>query len=416
MLKHPGVPRRAVLAGAAAASLAPFRRASAQAPAIRIGVLTDMSGPYRDNGGPTSVACAQQAVEDLGLAQRGIQVEIVSADHQNKPDVGLDIARKWFDRDGVDAVAEVNNSAIALAINGLVTEKNKVHLCTGAGSVDLTGARCSPNMVQWQTDTWGDAQIGEAVTRIGGDKWFFIVADYTTGHLLHENTARMVEASGGKVMGASSYPFPSTTDFSSFLLQAQASGANVVAFCNAGVDLVNCVKQAHEFGMSGLRLVGVVTFSNVIHTLGLETAQGLLLTESYYWDLNDRTRGFMNRVKSKTPDNWPNSEHACTYGGVTHYLKAVAELGGQRAKASGLEAVQTMKRMPTDDDCFGSGSIRADGRAMHPLYLFQVKTPAESKSAWDLYKLAGTIPAERASRPMGEGGCKLTDSFLPLPR
>ena len=411
MKKHPSLTRRAALVGAAA-GLVPLRRARAQSQVIRIGFLSDLSGPYRDNGGVTSIACAQQAVQDLGLAERGISVEIISADHQNKPDVGLGIARQWFDRDDVDALAEVNNSAIAVAINDLVAEKNKVSLVTGAASVDLTGARCSPNMVQWQTDTGGDAHIGEAVTRVGGDKWFFVVADYTTGHLLHRDTARVVEAAGGKVMGAALYPFPDTTDFSSFLLKAQASGANVVAFCNAGTDLVNCIKQAHEFGMGDMKLVGVVTFLTNIKTIGAETAQGLLLTESFYWDLNDRTRAFMNRIKPKVGANWPNSEHACAYGGVMHYLKAVKELGVARAKASGLEVVQTMKRMPTDDDCFGTGSIRADGRVLHPLYLFQVKTPAESSGPWDLYKLMGTIPAERAFGSSA-GVCKLTDKFSP---
>jgi branched-chain amino acid transport system substrate-binding protein len=313
-------------------------------------------------------------------------------------------------------VVEVNNGAVALAINGLVAEKNKVFLCSGAGSADLTGPRCSPNMVQWQNDTWMDARIGEPVLRQGGDKWFFIYGDYATTQNLYRDGAAAVEAGGGKVMGAASYPFPATTDFSSYLLQAQASGANVVAFCNAGADTVNCVKQAHEFGLNTkMKLVGVVTFLTTVRALGLPTAQGLLLTESFYWDLNDRTRSFMNRIKPKVPTNWPNSEHAATYGSVTHYLKATAQLGVPRTKASGLEAVQLMKRMPTDDDCYGPGSIRVDGRKMHPLFLFQVKKPEESTSTWDMYKLVDTIPVNRVIRPLDRGGCVLTDKFNPLP-
>lgn len=399
--------RRGILASAASIGFA--TRGRAQERPIRIGVLSDMSGPYHDTGGPTVVACAQQAIEDLGLAARGIAVEVLSADHQNKADIGMSIARQWFDRDGVDAVLDVNNSSIALAINGLVTEKNKVQLCTGAASTDLTGSGCSPNMVHWLNDTWCDAHAtGSAVLRTGGDKWFFIVADYTFGHLIQQQTAQVVEAAGGKVMGSASYPFPATTDFSSFLVAAQASGANVVAFCNAAGDLVNCVKQAHEFGLAsaGVKLVGMVTYITDIHTLGADTAQGLLLNEPFYWDLNERTRAFASRVKPKTPNNTPNGEHACAYGATMHYLKAVAELGAARAKASGRDAVETMKRMPTDDDCFGAGSVRADGRVLHPVYLFQVKAPAESKSPWDLYKMIGTVPADQAFRPLKDGGCK----------
>jgi branched-chain amino acid transport system substrate-binding protein len=372
-----------------------------------------MSGPYHDTGGPTVVACARQAVEDSGLVARGISVEILAADHQNKADVGMSIARQWFDQGGVDAVLDVNNSSIALAINGLVTEKNKVQMCTGAASADLTGKGCSPNMVHWLNDTWCDAHAtGSAVLKTGGDKWFFVVADYTFGHLIQAQTAQVVEAAGGKVMGAATYPFPSTTDFSSFLVAAQASGANVVAFCNAAGDLVNCVKQSHEFGLAaaGVKLVGMVTYITDIHTLGPDTAQGLLLNEPFYWDLNDRTRRFAARVKSKTPDNVPNGEHACAYGAVTHYLKAVGELGAARAKASGRDAVDAMKRMPTDDDCFGAGSVRADGRVLHPVYLFQVKTPAQSKGPWDLYSLIGTVPPEQAFRPLDEGGCSFIHS------
>lgn len=405
------IPRRTLLASAAVGALAGPRWASAQTPIIRIGVLSDMSGLYHDTGGPTVVACAQQAAEDLGATLGDIKVEVVSADHQNKPDVGLSIARQWFDRDGVDAIVDVNNSAIALAISGLSTERNKVFMCTGAASTDLTGSACSPNMVHWLNDTWCFAHVmGNAVVQRGGDKWFFIVADYTFGRLIQQQTAQVVTAAGGKVMGSVTYPFPTTTDFSSFLLQAQASGANVVAFCNASGDLVNCVKQAHEFGLGApeVKLVGMVTYITDIHTLGAASAEGLLLTEPFYWDLNDRTRSFFDRVKSRTPNNYPNGEHACAYGAVTHYLKAVMALGIQPAKASGLDVVTAMKRMPTDDDCFGKGSIRADGRVLHPTYLFQVKSAAESKAPWDLYNVLGMVGPGQAFRPLGEGGCKLS--------
>lgn len=411
MIRSIRLPRRALLAGAAGLTLMP--RARAQTPTLRIGVLTDLSGPYRDNGGLTAVACAQQAVQDLGLATRGLNVEILSGDHQNKPDIGLAVARQWFDRGDVDAIAEVNNSAIAMAIADICTERDKMFLCSGAGSVDLTGSRCSPNLTQWQNDTWMDAKIGEAVLKVGGDKWFFIVADYATGHLLRRDAAAAVEAGGGQVMGQAVYPFPATADFSSFLLQAQASGANVIAFCNAGDDLVNCIKQSHEFGLAGIKLVGIVTFLNNIRALGLQTAQGLLLTESFYWGRDSRTRAFMDRIRPKVPENWPNSEHAATYGAVFHYLKAVAALGVARAKASGVDVMKTMKAMPTDDDCFGPGMIRLDGRHQHAMHLYQVKKPGESTGPFDVYTLLETIPAERAVRPLSEGGCKLNDKFQP---
>ena len=405
------ISRRLTLAGMTSTALASPGRA--QERPIRIGVLSDMSGPYHDTGGPTVVASARQAVEDSGINTKGIQVEILAADHQNKADIGMSIARQWFDQGGVDALLDVNNSAIALAINGLVTEKNKVQLCTGAASADLTGKGCSPNMVHWLNDTWCDAHAtGSAILNTGGDKWFFIIADYSFGHLITQQTTQVVEAAGGKVMGSATYPFPSTTDFSSYLVAAQASGANVVAFCNAAGDLVNCVKQSHEFGLAaaGVKLVGMVTYITDIHTLGAETAQGLLLNEPFYWDLNDRTRSFANRIKSKTPSNVPNGEHACAYGSVFHYLKAVADIGAPRAIASGKDAVDAMKRIPTDDDCFGPGSVRADGRVLHPVYLFQVKTPAQSKGPWDLYNLIGMVPPEQAFRPLSEGGCKFIQS------
>ncbi|HWX48657.1 MAG TPA: ABC transporter substrate-binding protein [Roseomonas sp.] len=402
--------RRQLLAsGAALLAPLPKARAQAQDP-IRIGVLADFSGPYRDTSGPTALACARQAVEDLGLSARGITVEVLQGDHQNKPDTALALARRWIDQDGVDMICEVNNSAIALAIAGLVQDKNKVQVNTGALSAAITGERCSAHTVHWTADTWMLANtVGKATVRKGGDSWFFIVADYAFGHQMERDLTRFVKDSGGKVAGSVRFPFPGTTDFASYLVQAQASRAKVVGLLMAGADMVNCIKQAREFGVTrrGVSLAGTPMFVTDIHALGLETAQGLLLSEAFYWDLNDRTRAFLERVKPKVAGNWPNQEHAGTYSGVLHYLKAVAEMGVPAAKASGLEVVNRMKAMPTDDDCFGAGTLRADGRKIHPSYLFAVKSPAESRGPWDYYRLEGTVGAEEAFRPLAEGGCPL---------
>jgi branched-chain amino acid transport system substrate-binding protein len=416
--------RRRALLGAA--GMLPAAAASAQQPqgspraapprdpVIRIGVLADFSGPYRDTSGPTSVVCAQQAVEDSGVASRGVRVEVVQGDHQNRPDAALALARRWFDQDGVDMVCEVNNSAIALAVANLARDKNKVQLASGAASSALTGEQCSSHTIQWTYDTWMFANaVGSATVRAGGDSWYFITADYGFGHQMERDTGRFVQAAGGKVLGSARFPFPGTTDFSAFLLQAQSSRAKIVGLATAAADTVNCIKQAHEFGLTrrgpggGQKLAGLVMFTTDIHAIGLEAAQGLLLSEVFYWDLNDRTRAFLNRVRAKTPQNWPNQEHAGTYSACLHYLKAVADLGAARAKASGIEVVQRMKAMPTEDDCFGAGRVREDGRKIHPAYLFEVKSPAESRGPWDYYKLAGTVPAEQAFRPVEEGGCPL---------
>jgi branched-chain amino acid transport system substrate-binding protein len=408
--------RRQLIAGTAAAILAPAVTPGGRSWAqprdttIRIAVLADFSGPYRDTSGPTSVACARQAVEDSGLLARGFKVEVIQGDHQNRPDAALALTRRWFDQDGVDMLCEVNNSAIALAVANLAKEKDKVQLASGAASSALTGEQCSSNTIQWTYDTWMFANaVGSATVKAGGDSWYFLTADYGFGHQMERDTTRFVQAAGGKVLGAARFPFPGTTDFSAFLLQAQASKAKIVGLATAAADTVNCIKQAKEFGLTrrGQKLAGLVMFTTDIHAIGLETAQGLLLSEVFYWDLNDRTRAFLNRVKPKAPNNWPNQEHAGTYSACTHYLKAVAELGAERAKASGLEVVQRMKAMPTDDDCFGPGRVREDGRKIHPAYLFEVKSPAESKGPWDYYKLAGTVPAEDAFRPLAEGHCPL---------
>ena len=406
------ITRRGALLGAAGSL--PMAAAIAQPaprdPVIRIGVLADFSGPYRDTSGPTSVVCAQQAVEDSGAAARGIRVEVVQGDHQNRPDAALALVRRWFDQDGVDMVCEVNNSAIALAVANLAREKDKVQLASGAASSALTGEQCSSHTIQWTYDTWMFANaVGTATVRNGGDTWYFVTADYGFGHQMERDTGRFVQAAGGKVLGSARFPFPGTTDFSAYLVQAQASRAKVVGLATAAADTVNCIKQAREFGLArrGQKLAGLVMFTTDIHAIGLETAQGLLLSEVFYWDLNDRTRAFTDRVRPKTPRNWPNQEHAGTYSACLHYLKAVADLGPARAKASGGEVVRRMKAMPTDDDCFSPGRIREDGRKIHPAFLFEVKAPAESRGPWDYYKLAGTVPAEQAFRPLEEGNCPL---------
>ena len=403
------ITRRALAGAASAAVLLPVR-SRAQAPVLRIGVLNDESGPYRDDGGPTSALCVRQAVAEFG--SHGFDVEVLVADHQNKPDVGSSIARGWFDQGGVDAIVDVPTSSVALAVANVCREKNKVMLNNGAATTDLTGAQCSPNTVHWTYDTYMLARsTGGAMVRAGGDSWFFLTADYVFGHQLQRDTSHFVEEAGGKVVGSASYPFPDTSDFSGLLVQAQASGAKVLGLCNSGTDTINCIKQAHEFGlMTSMKVAAMLMYNSNVHALGLETAQGLLLTESYYWNLNDRTRAFNDRIKPKTPNQWPNMVQAGCYASTLHYLKAVADLGVAAAKASGRDAVARMKAMPTDDDCFGAGLIRADGRKIHPSYLFQAKSPAESTGPWDGLKLVATTPADQAFRPMSEGGCALVKS------
>ena len=403
------ITRRGLLAAGGSAALLPSL-ARAQDTTIRIGVLADFSGPYRDTSGPTSVACVHQAIEDLGLSARGINVEVIQADHLNKPDAALAIAREWYDRRGVDMICEANNSAIALAVAELTREKNKVFLATGPISAILTGERCTSHTIHWTYDTWMCANVvGKATVRSGGDSWYFIAADYAFGHQMERDTGNAVKAAGGKVLGSVRFPFPGTTDFSSYLVQAQASRAKVVGLATAGADTVNCIKQAREFGLArrGIKMAAMVAFTTDIHAIGLDAAQGLLLNETFYWDLNDRTRGFMNRVRPKAPNNWPNQEHAGAYSAAIHYLKVVADMGLAQAKADGLAVINRMKAMPTDDDCFGPGSIRADGRKIHPAYLFEVKAPSESKGPWDYYKLLQTVPGDEAFRPINEGGCPL---------
>jgi branched-chain amino acid transport system substrate-binding protein len=400
--------RRAFLATAVAA--ASFRAAPArsQGQKLRIGVLTDLSGPYRDATGPTSVACARQAIADFAAMGKNLDVELLSADHQNKADVGASIARGWIDNDGVDVISDVPNSAVALAVSQIAREKDKIHLNASATSVALTGSQCTPNTIVWSFDTYSLARsTGGAMVKAGGDTWFFITADYAFGHSLEEQTATLVDKAGGKVLGRVRYPFPETTDFSSYMVQAQASGAKVLGLANAGLDAVNCVKQAYEFGLmqNGMKVAPLLIFIDGIRSIGLQTAQGLHVTESFYWDLNDGTRAFTKRVLPSTPDNYPNQAHASAYSSVLHYLKVASDMGVAEAKRSGAATVARMKKTPTEDDAFGKGAIREDGRGEFPAYLFQVKAPSESKGPWDLYKLVATTPASEALRPLSEGGC-----------
>ncbi len=406
--------RRPILAAAGAATLGglPWRSARAQAAnTIKIGLLSDMSGPYRDINGPVSLAATRLAIQEFGA--RGFQVEMISADHQNRPDVALNIARQWYDRDGVDMILNLAASSVALAVAELTREKNKVTIATSTASSDMTGRACTPNSLHWSYDTYMVSKsTGGAAVRAGGDTWFFITADYAFGHALERDTANFVRGAGGRVVGQVRTPFPGTTDFSSYLLQAQASRAKVIGLANAGTDTINCVKQAAEFGIMrrGIKLASMLMVLPDVHALGLEAAGGTICTESFYWDLNDRTRSLVRRVHAISGPAAMGMSHAGDYSGSLHYLKAVASVGIQNAKASGADVVARMKAMPTDDDAFGPGSIRADGRKIHPAYLFEVKRPEESKGPFDYYKLLETTPAQEAFRPLAEGGCSLIRS------
>lgn len=401
-------------AAAAVAGLLPAGRVRAAGEPIRIGVITDMSGVYQDVSGPTTVACVRQAVEEFTAANPAIPVEVLVADHQNKPDIGLSIIREWFDRGGVDVISNVGNSAIALGAIPQLQERDKAALITTAGSSDLTGKNCSAHLVHWSWDSWALAHsTATSTVTTGGDQWFFVTADYAFGHASEADATRFVEAAGGKVVGGVRFPYGATADFSSFLLQAQASGANTIGLACSGADLINCLKQAQEFGIpqSGIRMVALVGYITDVRGMGIDVGQGLSLTETFYWDLNDRTRSFYDRVKGRLPaDTFPNMSQAGDYASVLHYLKAVKEVGVEQAKASGRAVIDAMKAMPTDDDAFGTGQIRVDGRKTHPAYLFRVKTPEESKDPGDVFTLLATIPAEEAFRPLADGNCSLVPS------
>ena len=373
---------------------------------IKIGVLNDQSGLYADITGQGSVWAARKAVEDFGAAAKGMKVEILVGDHQNKPDIGSNIARQWIDVDKVDAIADVPTSSVGLAVNTIIREKNKVYLNSGSATSDLTNKACSPNTVHWAYDTVMLSKgTGQAMVKTGGDTWFFLTADYAFGQALERDTEAVVVANGGKVVGKVRHPFPGQ-DFSSFLLQAQASKAKVIGLANAGGDTINSIKQAAEFGITrgGQNLAGLLVFITDIHSLGLQTAQGLVLTESFYWDLNDNTRAFSREFAAANKGRMPSMVQAGVYASVIHYLKAVEAL---KSDADGVKVVDKMKEMPTDDRLFGKGSIRVDGRKMHDAYLFEVKKPSESKGAWDYYKLRATIPANEAFRPLSQSECPL---------
>ena len=400
--------RRSLLGTAATAAVAThLRPARAQRPKIKIGVLNDMSGPYADDGGPVSLACTRQAVQEFG--DKGFDVEVVSGDHQNKPDVGAALARQWLDQDGVDMIVDVPNSSVALAVNTVCKEKNKVYMNSGGATADLTGAQCTPNTIHWTYDTYMlSHSTGGAIVKAGGDSWYFITADYVFGQQLERDTAAVVTGGGGKVLGARRYPFPDTTDFSSFLVQAQASGAKVLGLANAGNDTINAIKQAAEFGLTKTMKIAMLLGSlRTVKALGLEVAQGLTFSESFFWDLNPTTRAFTNRVKGKlTKSNqWLTMTPVGCYGATLHYLKNVALMGAGQAKVSGAATVAQMKKMPTLDDAFGAGTIREDGRVLHPVYLFEAKKPSESTGGWDLVKIIATTPADKAFRPLKDGHC-----------
>ncbi len=400
--------RRTALKAAAAAAILPLTRARAQSPRgkLKLGIITDLSGPYADLSRP-SEACAHQALEDFGVAAKGWDVEVLVAEHQNKPDNAVTIARRWFDQEGVDALLDVNTSATALACATIAREKNKPMMLSGPGTTELTGKQCSPNHVHWAWDTYVLANTsGTAIVKKGGSSWYFIAPNYSFGQQLAKDGAAAVIKNGGSVLGTAFYPFPDTSDFSALLLQAQASGAKVLALCNGGADMVGSIKQAREFGLTKtMQIVSLLSYDTDIRAIGLEAAQGLIATQTYYWDLNDRTRAFNNRIKPKTPKLWPNMANAGLYSSTLHYLKAVADMGLEESKKDGAAVIARMKAMPTDDDAFGPGRIREDGRKLHPAYLMETKKPSESTSPYDVFKLISTVPADQAFRPLSEGGC-----------
>jgi branched-chain amino acid transport system substrate-binding protein len=399
---------RSVAALIAFAGLGLATSALADDKVVKIGVLNDMSSLYADIGGPNSVVAIKMAVEDSGLAAKGWKIDVISGDHQNKPDVGVNIARQWIDTEKVDAIADTPNSGVALAVSNVVKEKNAVLLNSGAATADLTGKACNANTISYTYDTYMLAHgTGQALTKAGGTSWFFLTADYAFGAALERDTSAVVIANGGKVLGSVKHPL-NTSDFSSFLLQAQSSKAKVIGLANAGGDTDNAIKQAAEFGIvaGGQKLAALLLFINDVNALGLKTAQGLTFTESFYWDMNDQTRAWSKRFAARTNNHaMPSMTQAGNYAAVLHYLKALEALGGN--PHDGVKVVAKMKEMPTDDPLFGKGPLRADGRRLIPAYLFEVKKPEESKYPWDYYKLVATIPAEDAAKPLPQSECPL---------
>jgi branched-chain amino acid transport system substrate-binding protein len=391
-----------------ALTLAAGSLAAAQDKTVKIGALSDQSGLYADLAGPGSTLAAQMAAEDSGLTAKGWKIDIISGDHQNKPDIGTAIARQWFDVDKVDVIVDVPNSGVALAVNNIIKEKNGVYINSGAASSDLTNAQCSPNTVHWTYDTYMLAHAtGQALVKAGGDTWFFLTADYAFGAALERDTTAVVLANGGKVLGGVKHPL-NTSDFSSFLLQAQSSKAKIIGLANAGGDTTNAIKQAAEFGIvkGGQKLAALLLFLTDVKAIGLETAQGLNFTETFYWDLNDQTRAFSKRFSARMKNGAPPTMvQAGVYSGLTHYFKALEALGGN--PHDGAKVVEKMKSIPTDDPLFGKGEIEPNGRAIHSAYLFEVKTPSESKAPWDFYKLVGTVPGDQAFTPLTQSTCAL---------
>jgi branched-chain amino acid transport system substrate-binding protein len=391
-----------------ALSLASASFAVAQDKTVKIGALSDQSGLYADLGGPGSTLAAQMAVEDSGLTAKGWKIDIISGDHQNKPDIGTAIARQWFDVDKVDVIVDVPNSGVALAVNNVIKEKNGVYINSGAATSDLSNAQCSPNTVHWTYDTYMLAHTtGQALVKAGGDSWFFLTADYAFGAALERDTTAVITANGGKIVGGVKHPL-NTSDFSSFLLQAQSSKAKIIGLANAGGDTTNAIKQAAEFGIvkGGQKLAALLLFLTDVKAIGLETAQGLNFTETFYWDMNDQTRAFSKkfaaRMKNGAP---PTMVQAGVYSGLIHYFKALDGLGGN--PHDGVKVVAKMKSMPTDDPLFGKGEIQPNGRTIHSAYLFEVKKPSESKGPWDFYKLIGTVPGDQAFTPLSESKCAM---------
>ncbi len=405
--------RRGLLAGAGAFALGLGGAAAKadDATPLRLGVLTDMSSLYADITGPGSLAAARMAVEDFQASPHKMKrpIEVLSGDHMNKADLGANIAREWIERSNVDAIIDVPNSAVALAVRNVVQQSNKTLLVSGASSSDLTGKACSPNLVHWSYDTYAlSTGTARAVLAEGGKTWFTLTADYAFGHAMEAEVKNVVQKGGGTVVGGVRTPI-NTQDFSSFLLQAQASKAQVVGLINAGGDTINSIKQSVEFGIpqGGQRVVATVLYLSDVHSLGLKIAQGLQFTESFYWDLNDDTRAWAKRFAPRNNDRYPTAMQAGVYAATLHYLKAVDAVG---ASGDGKAVVQEMKKLPTDDLLFGKGTVRADGRKLHNMYLFEVKKPGESKYPWDYYKLIKTIPPSEAWRPLEEGGCDFLKS------
>ncbi|WP_315739339.1 MULTISPECIES: ABC transporter substrate-binding protein [unclassified Bradyrhizobium] len=391
-----------------ALTLAAGSVASAGDKTVKIGALSDQSGLYADLGGPGSTLAAQMAIEDSGLTAKGWKIDVISGDHQNKPDIGTAIARQWFDVDKVDAIVDVPNSGVALAVNNVVKEKNGVYINSGAATSDLTNAQCSPNTVHWTYDTYMLAHTtGQALVKAGGSTWFFLTADYAFGAALERDTTAVVTANGGKVIGGVKHPL-NTSDFSSFLLQAQSSNAKVIGLANAGGDTTNTIKQAAEFGINkgGQKLAALLLFLTDVKSIGLDIAQGLNFTETFYWDMNDQTRAFSERFAKRMKNGAPPTMvQAGVYAGLAHYFKALDALGEN--PHDGTKIVDKMKSIPTEDTLFGKGEIQPNGRTIHTAYLFEVKKPSESKGPWDLYKLVGSVPGDQAFTPLDKSACAL---------